>query len=212
MTARRVTKCGSSQSLLQQSYARRAILTGGLATALAPIALPARAGTITYAYDGLGRLISTVYPTGAVVLYNYDSAGNRTARGGVGRSITPDAFDSQYYLAVNTDVAAAGVNAYNHYLQYGWTEGRNPSAWFSTTGYLTAYGDVKAAGMDPLEHYNQYGWHEGRDPSTLFSTHLYLQNYADVAAAGVNPLTHFLQYGIWEGRSPFGTGTYNPPS
>ncbi|MGF6807900.1 SAM-dependent methyltransferase [Paraburkholderia sp. Clong3] len=36
----------------------------------------------------------------------------------------PPGFNEQEYLAVNTDVAAAGVNAGQHYLQYGWREGR----------------------------------------------------------------------------------------
>ncbi|SDQ95306.1 methyltransferase domain-containing protein [Paraburkholderia tuberum] len=36
----------------------------------------------------------------------------------------PPGFNEQEYLAANTDVAAAGVNAGQHYLQYGWREGR----------------------------------------------------------------------------------------
>lgn len=42
----------------------------------------AAAGTETYGYDALGRLISITYPTGKQLLYAYDSAGNR-------RSVTP---------------------------------------------------------------------------------------------------------------------------
>ncbi|MGF6550148.1 methyltransferase domain-containing protein [Paraburkholderia youngii] len=36
----------------------------------------------------------------------------------------PPSFNEQQYLAVNPDVAAAGVNAGQHYLQHGWREGR----------------------------------------------------------------------------------------
>ena len=49
-----------------------------------------------------------------------------------------------------------------HYEQFGWLEGRDPSAAFSTSKYLAAYSDVKAAGLDPLVHYEQNGMHEGR--------------------------------------------------
>jgi VCBS repeat-containing protein len=115
-----------------------------------------------------------------------------------------DGFDPAYYLANNPDVAAAHVNPLQHYLQYGWHEGRNPSADFNTNFYEAHNPDVAAAGIDPLIHYDQYGWHEGRDPAAVFSTSGYLTTYTDVAAAGVNPLQHFLQFGMAEGRSPTG--------
>jgi uncharacterized repeat protein (TIGR03803 family) len=115
-----------------------------------------------------------------------------------------DGFDPNYYLTNNPDVAAAGVNPLQHYLQYGWHEGRNPSAYFNTNFYESQNPDVAAAGIDPLIHYDQFGWHEDRDPSAAFSTSGYLTSYADIAAANVNPLQHFLQYGMAEGRSPTG--------
>jgi hypothetical protein len=110
--------------------------------------------------------------------------------------------------AHNPDVAAAGVDPYQHFQQFGWKEGRNPNAFFDTAGYLSNYADVKAANVDPLDHYNQFGWHEGRDPSSGFDTTSYLANYADVDAAHVNPLTHFLQFGMNEGRAAFADGAW----
>ena len=74
-------------------------------------------------------------------------------------------FDSQYYLDHNPDVAAAGVDPYQHFQTFGWKEGRDPSAFFDVTGYRETYADVKAANVNPLEHYNQSGWKEGRNPS-----------------------------------------------
>jgi serralysin len=59
-------------------------------------------------------------------------------------------------------VAAAGVNPLLHYDQYGWKEGRDPSALFSTNGYLAANPDVAAANTDPLRHFLTYGLYEGR--------------------------------------------------
>ncbi len=53
-----------------------------------------------------------------------------------------------------------------HYEEYGWHEGRDPSAQFSTHKYLDAYADVKNAGLDPLLHYVVYGQGEGRTAFT----------------------------------------------
>ncbi len=39
---------------------------------------PAFAGTTTYKYDALGRVIEVDYPDGSIVQYAYDAAGNRT--------------------------------------------------------------------------------------------------------------------------------------
>jgi hypothetical protein len=71
-------------------------------------------------------------------------------------------FDANYYLAHNPDVAAAKMDPLYHYNTYGWKEGRDPSADFSTSKYLAADPDVKAAGMNPLYHYVTYGYYEGR--------------------------------------------------
>ena len=81
-------------------------------------------------------------------------------------SVAPHAitggFDATYYLARNPDVATAGIDPRQHYSTYGWTEGRDPDAYFSTKGYLAANPDVAAAHIDPLQHFLQYGMAEGR--------------------------------------------------
>ncbi len=38
----------------------------------------AQAGTTTYKYDALGRVVEVDYPDGSIVQYTYDAAGNRT--------------------------------------------------------------------------------------------------------------------------------------
>ena len=93
----------------------------------------------------------------------------------------------QYDRRHNPDVAAAGVDPYQHFQIFGWREGRDPNALFDTAGYLAAYQDVAAAGVNPLDHYNAFGWHEGRDPSVGFDTASYLAAYPDVATAERQP-------------------------
>ena len=111
----------------------------------------------------------------------------------------PD-FDAAYYLAHNPDVAAAGVDPLQHYLTFGWKEGRDPNAYFSTKWYLAQNPDVAAAHANPLEHFEYYGWKEGRDPSLNFSLSKYLAANPDVKAAGVDPLQQFLTAGLAQGR------------
>lgn len=127
-----------------------------------------------------------------------------------------EGFDAEFYLLSNPDVGAAvpaGADAFafalQHYNQWGWHEGRDPSAFFDTSGYLAAYADVAAAGINPLEHYHDWGWREGRDPSVDFDTSSYLAAYPDVAAANIDPLIHYLQYGVYEGRSSFADGSFS---
>jgi YD repeat-containing protein len=57
------------------------LLDGILALVFLAILLnaPAYAGTVTYTYDVLGRLITATYSTGVVITYSYDATGNRTS-------------------------------------------------------------------------------------------------------------------------------------
>jgi YD repeat-containing protein len=48
------------------------------AVIVAIMGAPAMAGSITYAYDELGRVKRVTYPTGAIIEYSYDPNGNRT--------------------------------------------------------------------------------------------------------------------------------------
>jgi len=81
------------------------------------------------------------------------------------------AFDRDYYLARNPDVAAAGIDPIIHFMEFGWREGRDPTAAFDTTRYLAVYRDVAAADANPFEHYLLWGQSEGRD--TWFSSDLW---------------------------------------
>lgn len=62
-----------------------------------------------------------------------------------------DFFDDQFYLVTNLDVAEAGKNPFQHYLENGAQEGRDPNRWFSTRQYL-AY-SAETTDINPLKHY-----------------------------------------------------------
>jgi hypothetical protein len=110
--------------------------------------------------------------------------------------------DDLFYYTQNNDVWNAHADADAHYHQDGFREGRDPSAFFSTSTYLSMNPDVKAAGVDPLTHFHQFGWNEGRAPSIAFDPAAYLAANPDVKAAHLDPLAHFLSNGAQEGRQP----------
>ena len=111
-------------------------------------------------------------------------------------------FNTDYYLEQNPDVAEAGDNPLQHYLEFGWREGRDPNPVFDTSYYLEQNPDVAEAGVNPLQHYFEFGFLEGRIPSVTLDTSYYLEQNPDVAEAGVNAVQHYLEFGRLEGRNP----------
>ena len=71
-------------------------------------------------------------------------------------------FDTAFYLNEYPDVANAQISPLAHYLNFGWKEGRDPSAVFSTRLYLENNNDVRVAEINPLLHYIFHGKVEGR--------------------------------------------------
>lgn len=126
-------------------------------------------------------------------------------------------FDEQYYLVQNPDVAAAVASGafsagYQHFVQFGVAEGRDPSILYNEQHYLDTNVDVAQAIQNGgirsgLEHFLVFGHEEGRDPSSLFSQQDYLTNNPDVAAA-VNSggfqsgFEHYIEFGAGESRLP----------
>ncbi|NER82234.1 MAG: hypothetical protein F6K42_22260 [Leptolyngbya sp. SIO1D8] len=126
-------------------------------------------------------------------------------------------FDENYYLAKNLNVAAA-VNAgffdsgYEHFVQFGLKEGRNPSILYDEDFYLANNANVEAAVgagffSSGLEHFLLFGHQEGRDPSAAFDQSDYLTNNSNVQAA-VNAgffdsaFEHYILFGADENRLP----------
>jgi len=111
--------------------------------------------------------------------------------------------DDAYYNEANPDVAAAGMDPDDHFAQFGWSEGRSPSAFFDIAFYVAQMPDKDWNGINPLVHYAEIGWKLGLDPAANFDTGAYLAAHPDVAAAGMNPLAHYLQFGRDENRAIF---------
>lgn len=74
-------------------------------------------------------------------------------------------FNGDQYLQANGDVAAAGLDPLQHFLNYGYKEGRaidTLGTHFNGQAYLAQNGDVAMAGLDPLAHFLRYGAQEAR--------------------------------------------------
>ena len=84
--------------------------------------------------------------------------------------ITEPFFDAAYYLERYPDIAAGGIDPLEHYLTYGWREGRDPSPTFSTNYYLGTNQDIRDAGINPFLHYCQYGHKEQREGIPYYLT------------------------------------------
>lgn len=78
------------------------------------------------------------------------------------KKVVKEFFDEEYYCSTYEDIRKNNLDPLLHFMLFGWKEGRNPCAWFSTTGYAHRYGDVKLSGMNPFYHYLKYGRKEGR--------------------------------------------------
>jgi hypothetical protein len=63
------------------------------------------------------------------------------------------AFDPAFYRRTNPDVAAAGLDPLDHFMRFGWREGRDPCAEFSVAAYLRAHPEVERSGANPFAHF-----------------------------------------------------------
>lgn len=139
------------------------------------------------------------------------------------------AFDEVYYLEKYRDVADSGVDPFEHYMRFGWREGRDPSAEFCTSLYLLHSPDIAKTGTNPFTHWVLYGADEHRiavaiqnreyhtsdgleseslSPSDLerircaFDEVYYGERYVDVQGTGTQLFEHYMRYGWREGRDP----------
>ena len=75
-------------------------------------------------------------------------------------------FDEDYYLSINKDVKAEGLDPFEHYIAHGAKEGRDPNRWFDVNYYLEINPNVKLdENNNPFLHYLTFGWKEGNVPN-----------------------------------------------
>ena len=100
--------------------------------------------------------------------------------------------DAGWYLARNTDVAAAGLDPLLHFARFGMHEPRAPNRYFDLAWYAAENPDIAAAGLSPFLHYARHGDLEGRKPHRLVDPAWYRQAYGLDAATPA--LRHFLAH------------------
>lgn len=141
-------------------------------------------------------------------------------------------FDAEFYLTTYPDVAQAKMNPLEHYLRWGWREGRKPAPWFDRKKYISENPSSANRDIDAFVHclQNQVqtsvtyssALHRNVDgelcPITVnaglpgiedlklvrphFDESHYLEKNVSVAESGVDPLLHFMAIGWIEGRDP----------
>ena len=145
------------------------------------------------------------------------------------RALIETYFDAEFYLARNPDVAEAGFDPLRHFLEHGWREGRDPTAWFSMSEHLEQNPELRPLRINPFYHFLLVRQQEASDipdeetgsdlsqttaksdPSSEaerrvveqhFDAAYYIACNSDVANSGLDPLDHFLEYGWRERRNP----------
>ena len=78
---------------------------------------------------------------------------------------TSNLFDAKWYLECYKDVMDSALDPAEHYLKFGFKEGRQPGPNFDGNWYLKHYTDVAKKGMNPLIHFIKFGQAEGRRSS-----------------------------------------------
>jgi len=73
-------------------------------------------------------------------------------------------FDETWYAVSYPDVASSGMDLLDHYMHYGWREGRLPSRWFDVDRYARECRDFRADRDNPLLHLLQ---RHANDPATV---------------------------------------------
>ena len=107
-------------------------------------------------------------------------------------------FDASFYLATNGDVAEAGTDPLEHYVQFGRAEGRAPNAYLAEAWYRKRTRIRR--GTDALLHYAGKGEAHGHPPGPNFDPRWYREVYG--LAEGGSPLAHFLAHRAEERLAP----------
>lgn len=113
---------------------------------------------------------------------------------GVAPSGVPRLFDAAWYLEQYPEVARFGLDPWQHYLERGGFEGRNPNPLFDSAWYRARLEPSERA-LNPLCHYLEVGEPKGLDPHPLMDSATY-RLAVDPIPPGVTALEAFLSSGV----------------
>ena len=110
--------------------------------------------------------------------------------------------DDDWYRRENPDVARSGIAPAEHYLQYGWAEGRDPNPCFDTGWYVETNPCAGKPDHAALEHFILHGAPAGRSPHPRFNLRWYARRYLKDTPLSADVLLHFLYTGANLGYVP----------
>ena len=114
-------------------------------------------------------------------------------------------FDEIFYRERYSDVAASGQDPFQHFIEFGDGEGRQPSELFHSEWYASKHPELKRSGVNLLAHYLRHPT-GGFDPNPYFSNSAYETSRLNRDPSGAKeellPFLHYLRIGEAQGRSP----------
>jgi GT2 family glycosyltransferase/glycosyltransferase involved in cell wall biosynthesis len=101
-------------------------------------------------------------------------------------------FSADFYLDYNPDVRASGIDPLDHYMRYGWREGRSPNAFFDDGHYRAESGLVRGAPVSALGHFLAMGRESGLCPVPGVDLAAYRARHPALSVARIDPYQHLL--------------------
>jgi GT2 family glycosyltransferase len=117
------------------------------------------------------------------------------------RPVLSHFFDKQYYVETNPDVAAAGVDPFIHFLQYGCSESRSPHP-LIIFSHMRSCDRFLFSDMPTLMQLQEALFLDLVDPSPYFSSAFYKKQIPGEEDWQGGPLGHFLTRGLLAGLRP----------
>ncbi len=97
-------------------------------------------------------------------------------------------FDAEFYLLLNLDVCASGINPWEHFVRFGQAEGRQPHPLFDSKFYEAELFETPNEYNSLFEHFVEEGGQLGLSPCKQFDAKHYKKVFPSCNA---NPLEHF---------------------
>jgi GT2 family glycosyltransferase len=112
-----------------------------------------------------------------------------------------ESFDNHWYFQQNQDLDHKEINAWQHYLYHGYSEGRR-ARFFDVRRYLEQNPDLINEEKNLWHHYDAFGKDEARQ-APFFHPQVYLQLNPDLQGHNLEPFEHYLIHGRSEGRKAY---------